>query len=513
MQNDANSAEDRDESEGQRDEPNRGDEHRDATSQPADSQPVVPTPALAQLATPQSLTEADIVDEGSGRFTVGDCCFDSFDDARAFIDARRALDQELSNVVAFEQLVERQEAMLTRMRSNAALLTAEVARLQSGGLSMNHETEEQLVTSTVASVLQKSEQTVCGRISEAALLAEQYPATLDAWSAGRIHRGHVRVIQRAGEALTERQRPWFEQEVLDVVGHRTPSQLARVSARIARRFQHRDPDEIAKEAFADRAVWIEEQRGGMAHLVIKTSGLLAEAALNRLTEAARSASADDVRRMPQRLSDTAMAALITGTCDAGLLEGVTAKVHVTMPATLVTGVAGAQQAETAGGALIDTATALRLAGGAPSWVRLFTDPASGVAVTADVYQPTASLRRLIVARDQTCRFVGCSRAAMHCDVDHTQAWEDGGRTVADNLEVLCRHHHTLKHRLGPNRGWRVQQLPNGTLEWTSPDGTVRRVEPEPVATAIIIESEQAHDPYPPDGPDPWNDPPLETELF
>ena len=490
----------------------------------ADQQPVlqpVEPPPLARLAEPQSLTADDIVDDGSGSFSIGDCSFDSYDDALSYIEVRRALDQELSNVVAFERLVERQEAMLTRMRSNAAQLTAEVARLQSGGLIANHETEDQLVTSTVATALQKSEQSVCGRITEAVMLAEQYPATLDAWSAGRIHRGHVRVIQRAGEALTERQRPWFEQEMLDVVGDRTPRQLARVSARIAKRFQHRDPDEVAKEAFADRAVWIEKQSGGMAHLVIKTSGLLAEAALNRLTEAARQSPGDDERRIPQRLSDTAMAALITGTCDAGLLEGVTARVHVTMPATLVTGVPGAQQAETAGGALIDTATALRLAGDAPSWVRLFTDPASGVAVTADVYQPTASLRRLIVARDQTCRFVGCSRAAMHCDVDHTRAWEDGGKTTPDNLEVLCRHHHTLKHRLGPNRGWRVRQLPKGILEWTTPDGTVRRVEPEPVPTAIIVATEPVPDPvaepvaepYPPEGPDPWNDPPLETDLF
>ncbi|MGM1030810.1 MAG: hypothetical protein ACQEWM_13205, partial [Actinomycetota bacterium] len=39
----------------------------------------------------------------------------------------------------------------------------------------------------------------------------------------------------------------------------------------------------------------------------------------------------------------------------------------------------------------------------------------------------------------------------------------------------CRRHHMMKH----STGWRVEQLPGGVLEWTSPLGTVFRDEPEP----------------------------------
>lgn len=464
---------------------------------------------LTELPAHDPLSEDDIVVDEFGNISIGDCCFNSMADAREYVAARNALDTEISNSIAFEQLLERQQAMLEIMRANTARLTHEVARLQQGGLDAHHETEDQLVSSTVAVVLRKSEHSVSARISDAQQLADQYPSTIEAWSAGLIHRGHVRVIQRAGEALTERQRPWFEHEVLEVADGRTPAQLARQATRIAKRFQQRDPEEVAAEAFADRAAWFETQHDGMAHLIIKTSPLLAEAALNRLTEAARKASADDERRLPQRLSDIAMAALITGTCDSGILEGITAKVQITMPATLVTDAESAEQAQLAGGTLIDNATALTLAGNTPAWVRLFTDPASGIAVTADTYQPSASLRRLIVARDQTCRFLGCSRPAMHCDLDHTRAWEDGGKTTPDNLAALCRHHHTLKHRLGPNRGWRVKQLARGSLEWVGPTGTAYRVEPEPVPTAIITPPpDDCADfvPYTGDGPDPWSGP-------
>lgn len=467
---------------------------------------------LAELPPHEPLTADDIIVASDGSCTIADAHFTSYNNALEFVTAKNALEAQLANTVAFEQLLERQQAMLEALRANTTRLTHEVARLQQGGLGDNHETESQLVTSTVAAVLRQSEQAVDGRLSQAAQLAEQYPSTLEAWSAGLIHRGHVRVIQRAGEALTERQRPWFEHEVLAAAADRSPRQLAAVASRVTTRFEQRDPEEVAAEAFAERAAWVEPQNDGMALLVIKTSPVLAEAALNRLSDASRRAAANDKRGFQQRLSDTAMAALITGTCDSGILAGITAKVQITMPATLVTGAEGAERAQLAGGTLIDNGTALALAGQSPSWVRLFTDPASGIAVTADTYQPSASLRRLIIARDQTCRFIGCSRPAMHCDIDHTEAWEHGGKSTPDNLAVLCRHHHTLKHRLGPNQGWRVRQLASGVLEWSSPNGTVHRVEPEPVPTAIVLdpsdptEPPEPDPPLPDDGTDHWQGP-------
>jgi hypothetical protein len=82
------------------------------------------------------------------------------------------------------------------------------------------------------------------------------------------------------------------------------------------------------------------------------------------------------------------------------------------------------------------------------------------------YTPSRALADFVRCRDLTCRAPGCDRPATHCDVDHTVPYAKGGATHASNLKCLCRFHHLLKTFWG----WRDQQLPDGTLIWTSPSG-------------------------------------------
>ncbi len=49
------------------------------------------------------------------------------------------------------------------------------------------------------------------------------------------------------------------------------------------------------------------------------------------------------------------------------------------------------------------------------------------------YRPPPVLRDLVAARDLTCRFPTCRRPAWRGDLDHTIAWEHGGRTCRCNL--------------------------------------------------------------------------------
>jgi hypothetical protein len=58
----------------------------------------------------------------------------------------------------------------------------------------------------------------------------------------------------------------------------------------------------------------------------------------------------------------------------------------------------------------------------------------------------AAIRRAVIARDRHCRYPGCYRPARWCDVDHIIHWLHGGKTKLDNLQLLCRHHHTEKHQ-------------------------------------------------------------------
>ena len=78
----------------------------------------------------------------------------------------------------------------------------------------------------------------------------------------------------------------------------------------------------------------------------------------------------------------------------------------------------------------------------------------------------------MLARDLTCRFPNCDRAAEFCYVDHTVPYP-AGPTHPSNLKALCRKHHLLKTFWD----WGDQQLPDGTVIWTSPTGRTYTTRP------------------------------------
>jgi hypothetical protein len=123
--------------------------------------------------------------------------------------------------------------------------------------------------------------------------------------------------------------------------------------------------------------------------------------------------------------------------------------------------------------------------------RLITDPVTGG--TLDLgrtsYRPSQALRRFVEARDRTCRFPGCTRRAMRCDVDHATNYEDDGRTERNNLHCLCRTHHNLKTR----RLWRVDMHPDGSETWTSHLGFRYMKQP---ARQALADLDPPDDPYP-----------------
>ncbi|KAF2414042.1 hypothetical protein B1729_07150 [Microbacterium sp. B35-04] len=181
----------------------------------------------------------------------------------------------------------------------------------------------------------------------------------------------------------------------------------------------------------------------------------------------------DERTIDQIRADLVADMLLTGTpgidptVDAtpGGLGAIRAIVQITVPVMTLTGITSSG-AELDGVAPVDTETARRLAGTAPGWDRVMTDPVTGMVLAVDRYQPTAAQQRFLNARDQHCRFPGCRRPARRCDHDHTLDHAHGGPTDIRNLACLCARHHTLKHATE----WKVRQLPGGTLEWTSPAG-------------------------------------------
>ena len=117
------------------------------------------------------------------------------------------------------------------------------------------------------------------------------------------------------------------------------------------------------------------------------------------------------------------------------------------------------------------------------------------------YQIGGALRRLIIARDGTCRFPECNRAAHNCQIDHAIAWDDGGASEVSNLGALCVRHHQLK----THGGWEIlESKRDGSVTWRSPDGHKYSHFPEPI-TQPCSRQRPAKKQFPIMPPDPTGD--------
>ncbi len=92
---------------------------------------------------------------------------------------------------------------------------------------------------------------------------------------------------------------------------------------------------------------------------------------------------------------------------------------------------------------------------------------------AQGHDPGVTLRHLTQIRHATCTGPACRRPAAQADFEHNIPHEAGGRTCLCNADPKCRHDHRVKqHPL-----WKVDQLPNGDVRWTTPAGRQYTTEP------------------------------------
>jgi hypothetical protein len=78
---------------------------------------------------------------------------------------------------------------------------------------------------------------------------------------------------------------------------------------------------------------------------------------------------------------------------------------------------------------------------------------------------STSLRRALWARDRHCTFPGCHRTRF-VEAHHVHHWVDGGETSADNLVLLCSHHHRRLHE----GGYRIRRDYQGQWYFQRADG-------------------------------------------
>ncbi|WP_323986472.1 HNH endonuclease signature motif containing protein [Microbacterium plantarum] len=420
-----------------------------------------------------------------------------------------------------------------------------LAEQQSAGASERVKAREMAlrgIAAELAGVFVATDRTLQRRIDEARDLVDNYPLTMAAWEAGRIVRGHVRVIQDVGCVIPAGDRAEFERLAIEKCERDAPNRVRDALQMVAERVHPRSFTERHEEVAAGRCVSVKPGPDGMSDLIATLPTVIADGIVDRLTRQAReiinarpardaagvpderadangrapdaettldvgSSFIDDGRSIDQVRADVFSDLLLAGTPTLdptatgdgnGTLGAIRAHVQVAVSALTLMG-QDEGPADLAGRSPIDAATARELAGNATSWDRLLTHPVTGTVLECDAYRPTAAMIRLLRARDRHCRFPGCRQPAIRCELDHTIAASDGGKTHVCNLADLCKRHHDVKH----HTRWHVVQLAGGTLVWTSPTGRVYREDaPPPLVTFTIPEPHGTAEP-PPDVPPPF----------
>ncbi len=353
------------------------------------------------------------------------------------------------------------------------------------------------VRDEIAAALRVSGQAAEFRITVARDLYYKLPQTRVMLARGVASIGQVNAIVRECDRLDVGQARQIEECALFRVASQTPSQTRASVRRAVTRLFPLTPDEDLDAEFARREVTMVADGPVMARVSALLPAPDAIAVWNALTAcanqsppsagfttmgvpvrggAAASASAAvpgesesdgsdeggadadgsgsggvDRRTMGHKRADALIAWAQRAAQDPGLptMQGKKRlETQIVIDAATLLGLAD-NPGELVGFGPIPATLARRLAADSGTWRRLVTDPVAGHLLDygTSTYSPSAALREYILARDRTCQFPGCARAAYLCDLDHVQPFTgdvDGGTTSADNLLTLCRRHHRLK---------------------------------------------------------------------
>jgi hypothetical protein len=339
------------------------------------------------------------------------------------------------------------------------------------------------LVSELACATRQSERAANGMLNDACILIGDLPDTFDALAAGDIYLPHAQTMALQTVGLEPDARAELEAQLLPLAKTLTPPRF-KARARVLREKRH--PETMAKrheDALDEQYVAVTPLDDGMAMLELVGPAIEVMALHDRVTTIARTLQKVDGETRPLgRLRATVLLALglkgvvPEGTELAGIGDLVAGEVHLLVPVLSLLG-ADTAPATLDGYGPIDAETAARLVAAVPTFRRVLTDPVSGavLALERTRYKVPKALRDWIRIRDGVCRFIGCPRPAGQCDMDHVLPWELGGPTNASNLAAACEGHHTMKHAAG----WRERLLPNGTVEWTTPNGLTYASDPAP----------------------------------
>lgn len=143
------------------------------------------------------------------------------------------------------------------------------------------------IASEVAAAQRLSDRTVQAHIGWAMRIVDDFPATLEAWSAGALTRAHVRGIAEIGAELPEDRRAEFDAIAVELGPWLSPGRLRSRLAAVAEKLQPTTLTERHQRGRETRCVRVVPGVDGMSDLIATLPTVLAVGIYDRLTQQSR----------------------------------------------------------------------------------------------------------------------------------------------------------------------------------------------------------------------------------
>jgi len=346
----------------------------------------------------------------------------------------------------------------------------------------------------VATALRLSPNTAQLRIDVARTLSNHLPGTCSALASGEISSSHANLIAReTADALSRGVSPdilpLIENEALAHSEFHTAAQVGKKLRTLFAQYAPETLEEVVAKARETRNVRIYPESDGMSNVIALLPAEDAQTlylAINTMVDIVDSQVEiiDQVAIAPKTIDmkrADALTLIASEFLGRSAMEFTSHRrpvsINVTVDLPTLLGLAE-NPGELAGHGPIPASLARQLAADG-KWRKFITDPLTGnlLDMGRDSYLPSQYLIDFLTARDQICRFPGCSQPARVGDIDHAKSWEEGGETRPGNLGFLCRRHHRLK----THGGWKLESFEDGSCNWISPKGKKYFVPSRPVA--------------------------------
>jgi hypothetical protein len=308
------------------------------------------------------------------------------------------------------------------------------------------ELTERAIAMEVAASIGVSAASARAALFDSEVLTQSLPTTLAALRDGRLGAFAARQIAAALGFIPAETASAIDELLAAEAAQLLPGQVrAAADARVTAV----DPESAsrrAKQSRCDRWVWFEPMPDAVAGIGAVLPAEQAIACWHALDDHARGRRADgDDRTMDQIMADT-LVERVTGASRADHAAAIELNVVITDQSLLG---ASDAPADLAGFGAVPADLARELSSRSQTWVRrLLTDPIDASVLTVDTGRRRfdGALRRLIKLRDRRCRNPYCNAPVR--DIDHREAWIDGGATTASNGHGYCKRCHRLKDHPG-----------------------------------------------------------------